>query len=112
MVCAAFLLVASIANAVDGSAARRVLLEWDYPPNEVVTFNLYERGATGPFRINAEPIREKTLRFDVPPGRHVYFVTAENAGGESDSSNDVTVDSKPSAPANLRAQVELVIRFE
>lgn len=107
----ALLLTASIASA--GLAVR---LTWDAPlaTDPVPTgYALYRKGGT----VTA-PTWTLVRRYDVgniipartiditADGAGTYALTAYNAGGESDRSDEITIPGKPGRPAAVKVQIE------
>ena len=97
-------------------AGMTVKLTWDAPlaTDPVPTgYALYKKGGTA-----AAPTWTLVRRYDLPTtvtsrtiditadGAGTYTVTAYNAGGESDRSNEVIVPGKPGSPSNVKIQIE------
>lgn len=95
--------------------AHTVKLEWNAnPPEDAVTgYRIYEAvtvsGATTwkPVADTLSTTPSHAL-LDVKGGKHVYAVTAYNAAGESNRSNEVAV-SAISTPSGLKATVITIL---
>lgn len=67
-----------------------ITLEWD-PSAGATKYHLYEYFSSEPVKIG-ESVFSKMDVLDVPPGQHIYSVTAVNDVGESGYSNQVTAE--------------------
>jgi hypothetical protein len=87
-------------------AAQSIVLGWD--PSEGATgYNVYEKVGTNWVQLGQTSQTTFTLP-DVPPGPHVYAVTAYNFR-ESERSAEVTLPPAPGAPRNVRVVVEVTV---
>jgi hypothetical protein len=90
-------------------AAQSIVLGWDAnPAGEGVTkYYVYEKVGTNWVQLGQTSQTTFTLP-DVPPGPHVYAVTAYNFR-ESERSAEVTLPPGPGAPRNVRVVVEVTV---
>ncbi len=107
----AFLLTASLA-----SAGMNIKLTWDSPSATEPAptgYALYRKGgtATAPTwtlvrRYDTATVLTTRIIDITADGAGTYALTAYNAGGESDRSDEITIPGKPGKPAGVRITIE------
>lgn len=104
------LIITSLISFAVAAPVGEVVLEWDYPAQEVTTnlsFQVY-----GSTNINTPmtnwavlasvPGTNKQARFVISPGRYFFVMTASNEWGKSDFSDVVSTSPLPRSDVNVR----------
>lgn len=91
-------------NGIILTLAAQLVLLWNASPDAATNYAVYYGGASGIYTnvVNVGNVLTATIT-NLPNSQRVYFaVTAQNAFGESDFSNEINVPIPPRPPGSLR----------